>query len=745
MVFRKRTIKSVSITFLFFISSIATSVLIGTASASPNSASPLAATPLSFAEANWAYANGNQFNQNFNPQNQINSSNAQNLGMAWLFPLPTHPTSLLSITAGLGVDTAPLIINGTIYAVTQFDQAFALNAANGNVLWTDILPVTPNSTLGKGVGAISLHLHDGNEQFTTKLFSNTPTWWIAANDLKVYAINAVTGKYELNFSVFDTPKSVDGNSPTAQYHGTGASNVLIDQNRGIAISSVISTNDGDTGRCFYRGWNILVSPPKLMWTSFCTPPQPGGNIPVDPNWTVSEVNSMKGAQIFYPGPAYNNGGTIPGTAVVDLKKITQAQLNSSLYNDWGYTGQSAFCLAYDGGMSTGSTAAGWGAPWMLGTGATSGLAYVNTNNKDPYGNSSCSPGPNLWSAALLALNETNGNIVWGFQANAHDLWDYDCSWWQAMGNETINGVNTQVIWKTCKGGYLFELNALTGAMIWAWTPPASIEARCQYCFMLNPLNRTEMTRPFLNPSLADILCTPCTFSFESEGAYNPSTNMIYVVSNNDPAIWHFVPFNTTNYHTSGGTTSSPIAGQTSTKGTYNNASAEAVDASTGQMTWNHLIPNEGYRGGESTSGNLVFLTLAYGDMLMLNAKTGQTVRDLYIGGPLNVLPSIGATVTGQEFVLLSILGGRGWSSTEVPGDLVSLTLQAPPAAQTNTVTSTSTTTAVSTAVSTTTIATTITAPSTGVDPTVLYGVAAVAVIFIIATGFLAMRGRKPTP
>jgi hypothetical protein len=36
-----------------------------------------------------------------------------------------------------------------------------------------------------------------------------------------------------------------------------------------------------------------------------------------------------------------------------------------------------------------------------------------------------------------------------------------------------------------------------------------------------------------------------------------------------------------------------------------------------------------------------------------------------------------------------------------------------------------------------------TAAGTGVDSTTLYGVAAVAVIFIIATGYLAMRGRKP--
>jgi hypothetical protein len=36
-----------------------------------------------------------------------------------------------------------------------------------------------------------------------------------------------------------------------------------------------------------------------------------------------------------------------------------------------------------------------------------------------------------------------------------------------------------------------------------------------------------------------------------------------------------------------------------------------------------------------------------------------------------------------------------------------------------------------------------TTTTTGVSSTALYGVAAVAVIFIIATGYLAMRGRKP--
>src|SRR5437660_9243863 len=217
---------------IFVVSSISVPAVMASSKSTPV---PLAAKPLSALEANWVAGNGNAFNQNYNPQNLINSSNAQYLGLSWLFPLPTHPTALLSVTGGLGVDTAPLIINGTVYAVTQYDQAFALNAANGNVLWTDVLPIFPNSTAGRGSGALSLHLHDGNEAFTTKLFNHTPTWWISADDQKVYAINALNGNYELNFTIFNGVNTVAGNSPGAVYHWLGATNVLVDENKGIAI------------------------------------------------------------------------------------------------------------------------------------------------------------------------------------------------------------------------------------------------------------------------------------------------------------------------------------------------------------------------------------------------------------------------------------------------------------------------------------------------------------------------------
>ena len=751
----KTTITAVSVSLLFFLSSVGAPTVMGVSNNA--SAAALAAKPLTSLEANWSAADGNLLNWNYNPQNVVNSSNAQYLGLSWLFPLPTHPTALLSVAGGLGVDTTPLIINGTIYAVTQYGQVFALNAANGNVLWTDVLPLLANSTVGLGAGNINLHLHQGEVAFTTKLFGNTPTFWVSAPDHKAYAINALNGNYELNFSYFKGVKTVAGNNPVSVYASL-ASNIQIDEKRGIVVTSMLSSSSNNAARCFFRGYNILVNPPQLLWENYCTPPQPGSGIPVDPNWSMKQVNNMTGAYIFYPGPSANGGGYIPSTSAINLKTLTAAQLNATLYNDWGYI-QTPSCAATDGGNSPGAVGAGWGAPWLLDQ--KTGLTIVNTGNRGPY-NGACNPGPDLWQAAVMALNDTNGKWIWGFQTSAHDEWDWDCSWWQAMGNQTINGVNTEVVWKTCKTGYLVELNANTGALIWAWTPATSIVPRCPYCYLLNPLNRTQMTYEFFNPSpgFPDTLMYPSFYAvFENDAAYSPTLNYLFTASHNVPTLIHYIPRNTTNYGVGAG---EAVIG-TPLVASQDNATIEAVNAATGQMVWQHFIPTTGYRGGVSNSGNIVFLTLSSGDLLMLNAQTGATIKDLYIGGPLNVLPSIGATASGQMEVVVPITAGLVSWGTGVPGDIVALTLQNVPSTTINTVTSTAagptvtstvgggaatTVTSVSTvAGGGSTVTVTSTAPGTttgtGVDTTTLYGVAAVAVIFIIATGYLAMRARKP--
>jgi hypothetical protein len=441
---------------------------------------------------------------------------------------------------------------------------------------------------------------------------------------------------------------------------------------------------------------------------------------------------------------------------------------------------------------------------VVGSGQSEGIVFLGTNNKDPF-TGPCNPGPDLWSASVIALNMTTGAWIWAFQTTAHDIWDYDCSWWQGLANATIAGVNTEVLLKTCKDGYLFEFNALTGNLIWAWDPPSGIEtpgsSRCSLCFPFNPQNASMMGVDFptavtncaptwtitciRGPQPPFLQYPPDVAGFESEQAIDPATQMVYATGHVVPSYTGYFGLNASTYFSSTGEGGVPCP---SCGTLYDNATTWAINYNTGALVWhNEVATLEGYRGQTDVSGNVVYTVEASGDIKMTNAATGQLIRDYYIGAPMAQGLSIGAAVNGQEYIITPV-GSCGDTSLTcpgtTPGDIVALSLQNVPTSTTTatvTTTSTTTTTSVTTTtlpgqVTTTTVtgpggsiitttitgsATTVTLPGSGgatttttttttttsgggVSSTALYGVAAVAVIFIIATGYLAMRGRKPS-
>jgi PQQ enzyme repeat/PQQ-like domain len=781
------SIRAIALSLLFIVSGIGGSVLLNPAAATPNAAAPsaiaaapapAAATPVTQAEANWEFPNGNAFAQDYNPQTQINSSNVQYLGLSWIYPLPTVPTSLNSLFlfgGTLGMD--PLIVNGTAYAITSFDEVLAFNVANGDVLWTSTSPLAVNQTQGEASGPVSLHDHDGNEWFSTATFGSGvsgPTLWFQGQDNRVFALNALSGKEVLNFSDYTGLNMVAGNNPASIYNGVGASNIVINQQLGILVSGHDAETTSNNGRGFFAGWNLNTNPVTMKWITYDVPPQPGSpTAPLNPYFDEQLIANMSAASTFFPGEnGSTNGYTTPwevaggvlmnvnNDIVVNWKDLSSTQLNATLYNDWGQSDQSQQCLAITGGDSTGSTGSGWGGAWVVGSGQTAGMVFLGSNNKDPY-DSPCTPGPDLWSASALALNVTTGRIIWGFQATPHDLWDYDCSWYQALANVTLSGVNTEVLLKTCKNGYLYEINAVTGNLIWAWSPPAGVvtpgPSRCPVCYMWNPLNSSQMN--FDYPS-AMTNCAPdftmacvtgpqpdqfewpsAIAGFEDEQAFDPATQQIYATSHIVPYLTGYLGLNASSYYSSAGelySTPCPNCGFID-----NNATTWDINAQNGQIVWKYTENYQGYRGQTDVSGNVAYLTESSGDILMLNAQSGQLLRDYYIGAPMAIGVAIGAAVSGQEYILVPVgtcsLEAVSTCPGTTPGDLVALSLQsAPPSTSSSVTVSQSVSTTVS--VSTTTTTTTVVSSTGGAT---LYGVAAVAVIFIVISGYLAMRGRKP--
>ena len=102
------------------------------------------AQSLSRAERNWENHNHNSLGTNYNPQTQINPGNVGNLGMKWMYPIPSLAN--LGLTPGdgrlagvsriaEGTSAYPLIVDGVIYVAHNARDIIALDAETGAQIW----------------------------------------------------------------------------------------------------------------------------------------------------------------------------------------------------------------------------------------------------------------------------------------------------------------------------------------------------------------------------------------------------------------------------------------------------------------------------------------------------------------------------------------------------------------------------------------------------------------------------------
>ena len=680
------------------------------------SASSLAASKDYLSGGNYPY------NWNYNSQNVINQSNVGSLGLNWVFPLPNSP--LPQGKGANGVVEPILVYQGVAYFITNFHRVYALSATDGTLIWYKDLPLNVSlaEIQDEGVG----HYH--MIWFSTHILGQ-PLVWVVANDFQVFALNALTGDIKVQFQPLSpamlAPGGITGNYGQYATLGNG---LIIDDKRSIVMFGPGDTEGTSAGRGFIEAYNVNTSTPQFMWRTFIMPPQDGK----DPGWSLSSVQNMTHAYIFN------------GTAAVDLKALSPSVLNSTLYGDWG-------TLGFNGTHSAAGTNTAWGGAMALDP--VTGTAFVATSQVSPDWNATFRPGPNLWSDSLLSINDMTGQTNWGFQTAAHDLWDYDCSWSVMVGNTTVNGQSQETVFKGCKNGYFFALNAQTGSMLWDFNPPSVIRTPCAHLF--DPRNSTAMHMATQCNSKTWVIQNPTdTGGIESDPAYNPVTGMVYVATYNAPANFTFQ-----NVQPTPGAPPDSFGAPVLTGGVVPygdaNTTVYGLNANTGASVWSFQLPSKvGFRGGVADTGGVLFIPAIDGYLYMLNDQTGKQISKLLIGD-MNVDPTIAQDTAGNYKILIpsSVAGAAvGISASGIPGNIYSLSLPKSAASSTG---GTPTTAVVTTTVqggggaaaTTATVTTVVTSGggSGGVSSTAFYGVVAVAIILLIAVAVLAMRRRPMAP
>jgi alcohol dehydrogenase (cytochrome c) len=243
------------------------------------------------------------------------------------------------------------------------------------------------------------------------------------------------------------------------------------------------------------------------------------------------------------------------------------------------------------------------------------LLYVPGGNPAPDIYDEGRPGANLYTNSMIALDATTGRLAWYRQFIPHDVHDYDVSHVGPLFKAAIGGSVRNVAASTGKDGLLRLLDRESTDIIYSV--------------------------PFTNRVNADaaITTTPvrvCPGTLGGEewngSSYDAKLNLLVVPATDwcarfkrdasppDPQKEH-----THGFYFGGETEFDPWSAA--------RGRLTAFDASTGHEKWRYDAPKPMVAGVTATAGDVIFAGELTGDLLALDARTGEVLLRRALGGP----------------------------------------------------------------------------------------------------------------
>ena len=202
------------------------------------------------------------------------------------------------------------------------------------------------------------------------------------------------------------------------------------------------------------------------------------------------------------------------------------------------------------------------------------------------------PEPLLYSDSAVNLDATTGTLRWYYQAVPNDFQDHDLQTSPIATN--ING--TSVLIDAGKMGYVYAINAQTGALV--WKTPVGEHNGHDNDGLLAMEHKLHLKAPFtIEPGeLGGVLSNPAV-----------AGDTVYVSTVDEPIIYSKL----TDILGSG--ILHPPTGD-----------FEALNLATGKVEWDTKLPQMAL-GAATVSNDLVFTTLYGGELIAMNTATGAIV------------------------------------------------------------------------------------------------------------------------
>ena len=284
---------------------------------------------------------------------------------------------------------------------------------------------------------------------------------------------------------------------------------------------------------------------------------------------------------------------------------------------------------------------GGGMTWITGTyDPDLNLLYWGTANPNPVLDGSTRPGENLFTCTIVALNPDTGALVWYFQPSPHDVHDWDAVQTPILVDSEFRGKQRKLLIQASRNGYLFVLDRASGKALLS-VPYEDINWSKGIDAVGRPIANTEK-----NPAPAGTLVEPDAIGATNwmSPSLSPQTGLLYVDTHRSFSLYYAYD------------TGKPegFGGRDVT--VWSECFLRAIDYQTGKSRWVHdLGSGWDWAGVLSTAGGVVFTGDVHGNVLALDAETGETLWHVFAGGQAEG-PPITYELDGRQYVLVGAHG-----------------------------------------------------------------------------------------
>ena len=470
---------------------------------------------------NWLTYSGNYQGHRHSRLDQITPSNVGELRLKWVFQRQIREK----------FETSPLVVDGIMYLTVPPNEAFALDAETGVVLWEYRRQLPPKIITCCGQVNRGLAIH-GDRLFMATL------------DAAVIALDRKTGRLLWESEMIDYRLG---------YAATHAPLVVKDK-------VLVGVAGGEYGiRGFIDAYSVEDG--KRQWR-FYTVPGPGefGN----DTWK-GESWKTGGASIWITG-------------------------------------------SYD---------------------PETNLTYWGVGNPGPDWNGDVRKGDNLFSDAVVALDADTGERKWHFQFTPHDIHDWDATQIMVLVDREFEGRRRKLLITANRNGFYYVLDRGTGEFL-----HASPFVKQTWAEGIDE-NGRPIRAPGKEPTAEGNRIYPMVAGGTNwmSPAYSPVTGLYYVTAREGSSVYF-----------KGEAEYKP--GTRFWGGHFDNqdrdqdwaGAVRALDPITGKLVWEHKLFRPAWAGLVSTSGGLVFGGTEEGYFKALDAKIGEQLWYVNLGGRIIACP-----------------------------------------------------------------------------------------------------------